>query len=317
MRAAKIVSPMKFEVVTEELPSINDSEVGVRLLRTAICGSDLPYFSRSFDPSSYPLPAGYPGHECLGVVEESNDERLMPGERVMYYPRSLDGYKEYHVTDASRLQKIPDGENIDVLIMTQLLGAVAHCAFRIDRPNNKTVVVMGQGPVGLLFTALMKNFGAREIIAVDLCDYRLTAAQKMGADYIINPKQDDPISFVSTVTGNKMADIVIDAYGQDAAVINQCFELAGHNGQVAFFGICLEESPRLHFNSFFRKELRMIASVGPDLEIDYPYALDMILQGAVDVKPIVTHVIPFEEIQKGFEIFSNRTDNAIKVVLQF
>ncbi|HOR94651.1 MAG TPA: hypothetical protein PLZ38_11815, partial [Spirochaetota bacterium] len=95
------------------------------------------------------------------------------------------------------------------------------------------------------------------------------------------------------------------------------FEIARHNGQVAFFGICLEEAPRLNFNTFFRKELRMIASVGPDLTMDYPYALDMILKGAIDVTPLLTHDIPFEDIQKGFEMASNREDGAIKIVLSF
>jgi threonine dehydrogenase-like Zn-dependent dehydrogenase len=100
-------------------------------------------------------------------------------------------------------------------------------------------------------------------------------------------------------------------------VINKCFDLACHSGQVAFFGICLEEAPVLNFNVFFRKELRMIASVGPDLSIDYPYALDMILRGAFDVSPLITHVMPFERIQRAFDMAVNREDNAIKVILEF
>jgi threonine dehydrogenase-like Zn-dependent dehydrogenase len=122
---------------------------------------------------------------------------------------------------------------------------------------------------------------------------------------------------VSELTGGALADIVIDAYGQETAVINTCFDLARHNGQVAFFGICLEESPGLNFNVFFRKELRMVASVGPDISIDYPYALDMIMKGAVDVSPLITHVLPFAQIQKGFDMAVGRADNVIKLILDF
>ncbi len=317
MRVARIISPKKINVTEEPKPGIKDGQVLVRLLKAVICGSDLPYFNSVHPSTAYPFPPGYPGHECLGVVEKSNSNGFVPGDSVMYYPPALDAFKEYHVTEPGRLQKVPSDRDLNVLVMTQLLGAVSHCAFRLDKPYNKNVVVMGQGPVGLLFSALMKNFGARSIIAVDPLDYRLKAARAMGAGIAVNPSRENVHDCVAAQTNGEMADIVIDAFGQDVAVINQCFDLVRHNGQVAFFGICLEESPRLNFNLFFRKELRMIASVGPDLSIDYPFALDMILRGAIDVTPLITHNMPFEEIQKGFETAVGRLDNVIKVILDF
>jgi L-iditol 2-dehydrogenase len=317
MRAARIVSPKKIEVAEQGVPEIKDGMALVRLLRAVICGSDLPYFSAAYAASSYPFPFGYPGHECLGVVEKSECPGFNKDDLVMYYPPSLDGFKEYHAAVPSRLQKLPSDQDLNILVMTQILGAVAHCAFRIDKPYNKHVVVMGQGPVGLLFTALMKSFGARTVIAVDPLPYRLEKARAMGAEVTVNPGEMSVEERVAKATGGAMADIVIEAFGQNVRVINQCFDLARHNGQVAFFGICLEESPGLNFNVFFRKELRMIASVGPDLSIDYPFALDMILSGKIDVSPLITHVIPFEEIQKGFEKAVNREECVIKVVLKF
>ncbi len=317
MKSARIISPGKIEVIEEKIPPVGENKVLVRLQKAAICGSDLPYFSNSYNPAHYPFPSGYPGHECMGVVEESGNGAFRAGEPVMYYPPSLDAFKEYHAADPARLQKLPEKFDTNILLMTQLLGAVAHCAFRIDKPYNKTVVIMGQGPVGLLFTALMKNFGAKKIITVDPLDYRLEASGKMGADHVINPKKGEPEKIVSELTNGSMADIVIEAFGQNVDVINMCFDLARHNGQVAFFGICLDEKPALNFNVFFRKELRMIASVGPDLSIDYPYALGMILKKTIDVSPIVTHVLPFDDIQKGFDMAVGRMDNVIKLILEF
>jgi L-iditol 2-dehydrogenase len=317
MRAARIVSPKKIEISRQAVPDIKEGMALVRLLRAVICGSDLPYFSSSFAASSYPFPFGYPGHECLGVVEKSECPGFHSEDMVMYYPPSLDAFKEYHIAAPARLQKLPSDRDPDILVMTQILGAVAHCAFRIDKPYNKHVVVMGQGPVGLLFTALMKSFGARTVIAVDPLPYRLDTARAMGAEVTVNPGETSVEERVAEATGGVMADIVIEAFGQDVRVINQCFDLARHNGQVAFFGICLQESPGLNFNVFFRKELRMIASVGPDLSIDYPFALDMILSGKIDVSPLITHVIPFEAIQAGFEKAVSRDEGVIKVVLKF
>lgn len=318
MKAARIIAPRKFEVFEEREGDLPEGKVMVRLSRAALCGSDYPYFYNDFPATSYPLPPGYPGHECCGVVYKSRSPLFREGEKVMYYPPFLDGYKECHIADPSRLQKLPECSiPLNELLMTQVVGCVSHAVFRIDRPYKKSVVVMGQGPIGLIFTALMKRQGALKVIAVDVLDYRLAIAKQMGADFIINPEKESVIEKVKELTGSAMADIVIDAYGQKSEVINQCFELARHSGQVAFFGICLEESPRLNFNTFFRKELRMIASVGPDLAVDYPYALQMILSGAIDISKIPSHAMPFENIQKAFEMSTARKDDVIKVVLEF
>ncbi|MCX7679756.1 MAG: zinc-binding dehydrogenase [Spirochaetes bacterium] len=318
MKAARIVSPRKFEIFDEKISDLPEGMVMVKLTHAALCGSDYPYFYNEFPSPSYPLPAGYPGHECCGVVLKSKSPFFDEGDRVMYYPPHLDGYKECHIAEPLRLQKLPDCEvPIKTLLLTQVVGCVSHAVFRIDRPYKKSVVIVGQGPIGLIFTALMKRHGASQVIALDLLDYRLEIAKKMGADFVINPAREDAHEKVKALTEGLMADIVIDAYGQKSEVINMCFELARHNGQVAFFGICLEEKPRLDFNTFFRKELRMIASVGPELKIDYPYALQMIVSGAIDVSPLVSHTMPFEKIQEAFELAISRKENVVKVVLEF
>ncbi len=318
MKAARIIAPRRFEVFEEPEGELPDGKVMIRLQRTALCGSDYPYFYNDFPSASYPLPAGYPGHECCGVVYKSRSPLFREGEKVMYYPPFLDGYKECHIANPARLQKLPECDvPLNQLLMTQVVGCVSHAVFRIDRPYKKSVVIVGQGPIGLIFTALMKRHGALKVIAVDVLDYRLEIAKQMGADCTVNPEKENVIEKVKEITGGEMADIVIDAYGQKSAVINQCFELARHSGQVAFFGICLEESPRLNFNMFFRKELRMIASVGPDLAVDYPYALETILSGAIDISRIPSHAMPFENIQEAFEMSIARKDNVIKVVLEF
>ena len=72
MKAARIISPGRYEVFEEAVPPVARGRVRVRLLKAALCGSDLPYFSNSYNPSGYPFPSGYPGHECMGVVDGPN-----------------------------------------------------------------------------------------------------------------------------------------------------------------------------------------------------------------------------------------------------
>jgi threonine dehydrogenase-like Zn-dependent dehydrogenase len=68
---------------------------------------------------------------------------------------------------------------------------------------------------------------------------------------------------------------------------------------------------------FLRQNLTLISSVGPDYVPNFSLARDMIAQGRIDVSPLISHVLPFEEIQKGYELFVDRQDGAIKVVLDY
>ena len=67
----------------------------------------------------------------------------------------------------------------------------------------------------------------------------------------------------------------------------------------------------------FQKNITLIGSVGPEAQSDFPLAMDMIAQGRMDVSPIITHHLPFTEVQKGFELFVDHRDEAIKVVLEY
>ncbi len=67
----------------------------------------------------------------------------------------------------------------------------------------------------------------------------------------------------------------------------------------------------------FRQNIHLISTVGPEELKDYPLAMDFIVQGRINVSPIITHHLPFTEVQCGFDLFSDRQDEAIKVVLDF
>jgi len=316
MRTAKIVAPQQIKIIEEPTPDWDNENILVRLKKAAICGSDLPYFRESYKDASYPFPAGYPGHECVGVVEHSTSPKHNTGDVVLVLPPLMNGFKEYHLLPPDRLMTMPKQKDTSILLMTQLLGAVIHCCRKINDVWGKKVVIIGQGPVGLLFNSMLKNMGASKIIGVDVLDYRLQLGSKMGATHIINADTQIVSDIVNEITEGDMADLVVEACGLEET-LNMCFELARHNGIVAFFGICLQESPRLNFNKLFRKELRIIASVGPSVEIDYTFALQTILDEQIKVCNLISHTLLFSSIQKGFETAIERKDNVIKVVLEF
>ena len=201
--------------------------------------------------------------------------------------------------------------------MSQPLGTVIWACRKLPNLLNLDVVVMGQGPMGLLFTHLLSNLGTRSVITTDLVDFRLTTAKKMRATHTINAAKEDTVAAVEEITEGRMADLVVEVVGHQTETINECLRLLKRDGTLLAFGVPDDQVYDFHFADFFRKNLRFIGSVGPDAPSDFPLAMDMIVQGRVDVSPIITHHLPFTEAQLGFEMALNRKDEAIKIVFDY
>lgn len=320
MKAARFVGPRKIELIEVEKPEMEAGKALVRMERAAICGSEMPFFLGQ-RPIPYPLAPGAPGHECVGVVEDSECADVSPGDRVLALPSGPGGLQEYLLLGPANLLTLPDGHPPEILLMTQLLGTVVHCWRKLDNLIGKDVVIVGQGPVGLLFTAMTYYAGVRRIIVTDLLDYRLETARRMGATDLVNADRTDVTAAVREMTQGRMADMAIEAVGRQST-IHQCMDLVPRGGTVVFFGVpdkdaASDEMFPFEFVTFFRKELRLIASVGPDPVADHRLALALIAQGRIDVSPLITHRVPFSDIQRGYEMAATKEDDPIKIIIDF
>ncbi len=320
MKAAQLVAPRKWEIIEVDKPGATDNLMLVRMERVAICGTDKPAFVGISEP--YPLPPGRTGHEGLGIVEACSSGPFQEGDRVLLWGFDRGLYQEYVLADPGGCVKLPGDFEPEVVLMSQLLGTVIHCFYKLGNVINQKVVVLGQGPVGQLFNATLRNLGAKLIIGVDPLGHRLEVSPEMGATHTINPGERDVVETVSKITGGQMADIVVEAVGKEET-FNLCIDLAHRNGTIVYFGVPNKENREgimtLRFGEMFGKELRLVTSVGPNPNEDYTIALDWITQGRLDVRPILTHVRPFEEIQKAFELAFDHPEKerAVKIVLKF
>jgi threonine dehydrogenase-like Zn-dependent dehydrogenase len=269
--------------------------------------------------SIYPLRPGLSLHECLGTVTDSTSPRFAEGDYVLAIPRRHDAFLEYFTVPASHAIHLPkDGVSENEILMTQPLGTVICACRKFGNVLNKDVVVFGQGPIGLLFNHLLRNMGARSIIAVDRIESRLEAGRKMLATTTVNPDNDDLAEVVREATEGRMADIVVEAAGHQMETINTCLSLARKGGTIMAFGFpdtLIYNDFR--FREFFEKNLTLIGSVGPDIVADCSLARDMIASGTLRVSPLVTDCLPLDEAQEAYERFTERKNGAIKVFLDF
>ena len=325
MKAAQLVAPRKWQMIDREKPRASAGNMLVRLERVALCGTDKPFFC-GLSPS-YPMEPGDSGHEGLGVVESCPSGKFQEGDRVILWGFDRGLFQEYVLAPDVLAPEhgcimLPGDFDLEVGLMSQLLGTVIHSFFKLGNVINQKVVVLGQGSVGQLFNATLRNLGAKYIIGVDPLVHKLEVAPQMGATHTINPDERDLEEAVKEITGGEMADMVVEAIGHEET-LNMCASLLRRNGTLIYFGVPdkdnVEGILRVNFREIFTRELRVITTVGPNPQRDYTTAMDWITQGRLDVRPIISHVLPFEQIQQAFEMAFDRPaeHKALKVILKF
>ena len=320
MKAAQIVAPRQIEMIDIDKPDISSDPEGTVLIKThmtAICGTDMPSFAMERLAADYPLSPGMTIHECIGVVVESKSDRFKEGDAVLALPGRIGGLAEYFVSHEAVTIPLVEFERKDCILMSQPLGTVIWACSKFGNLLNQDVVVMGQGPMGLLFTHLLSNLGAKTVVTTDLVDFRLEVSKQMQATHTINSTEVDTVAAVERITDGRMADVVIEVVGHQTETINQCMDLVKRDGTILAFGVPDDPTYPFGFGNFFRKNIRFIGSVGPDAQNNFPLAMDMIAQGRMDVSPIITHRLPFTEVQRGFELSLHKKDEAIKIVLEY
>jgi len=318
MLAGQIVGPRLLKLIELPIPDIVDGEILVKFQVGSICGSDLPYFL--FDTShplltgaSTPLPPMLSLHELVGLVARSRNKRFKEGDRVLALPTIPHrGLGEYFVSSDDRAISLPDGP-ASQLVLCQPLGTVVHACNKLPELFGQTAVVLGQGPIGQLFTALLRHLGVAQLIAVDLLPERLKVSTRMGATHTVCGNAEEVVAAIEAITDGKGADLTVEAIGK-TETLKLATKLITRNGILLAFGLPHKYNYDFPLHEFFWKEGRLICSLGPTVD-DFRVAADLISDGVIAVAPLVTHTFPFNCAQEAFTLFADRTDGVIKVVL--
>ena len=317
MRAAQYVSLGRVELLDVPMAEPATGQVLVQLDRVAICGSDVNVL---FDapPQSFPFPPGVTAHECTGVVVDPNGTAYRAGERVLMIPPKADALVEYLAVEPQCLIALPEHIRPEQAVLAQQLGTVIFCCKKLSNMLDKTVVVVGQGPAGGFFSLLLNRMGAKQVIALDIVEHRLEIGRRLGATMVVNTLHTDPIAAVRELTGGQMADVVVEACGK-IETINLCPELIHIGGELVLFGIPELEQFPFAYGRFFRKYLRTVSSANaqgePDLR-SFRLALDLIATQRIDLTPVVSHQLRFEQVNEAFRLAHSKEDGAHKIVLQ-
>jgi S-(hydroxymethyl)glutathione dehydrogenase/alcohol dehydrogenase len=207
----------------------------------------------------------------------------------------------------------------------------------VDQGNVKpgdTVIVLGCGPVGLLTQKFAWKKGAKRVIAVDYIQYRMDHAKRVNNVEVVDFTKEENIGNHLKEMTHGGADVVIDCVGMDGKmtaleVIETALKLQGGSlgaiqisaqairkgGTVVLVGVYGTRYNAFPLGDFFARNITLKMGQAPVIHY-MPYLYNMIKEGEIDPTDIITHQLPLDEAEHGFEIFDKKLDNCIKVILK-
>lgn len=332
MRAAVFLGEGRLEISDVPEPAIDASDdVLIEVEACGICGSDVHVLD--VPPGHPATPGTILGHEFVGRVAAvgSGVRDSAVGRRVVVDPDpkcgSCESCRAGRPSNCSRIVALgvyrhgalarrvvapaaavfPISESVpsEVAAMVEPLACVVNGTNRAAVRPGETAVVIGAGAIGCLFIAVLKAAGATPIVAVEPSAHRRPVAQAVGASVVLGPEDFGRIRSELLPTG---ADVVVDAVG---SVLGGAIEAAAMGGRIVLFGMNDNARPAIPQVEITRRGLTVLGSYISNFT--FPPAIRLVESGQLDLRPIVTELLPLERTAEGIERI--RSGEATKIVI--
>ena len=320
MRAIQIVKPRKIAMLDDApTPEPAEGEVLVRCSHVALCGSNMGQYTGEglWGEIDFPNPVGWAGHENIGKIVESRSEGWEEGELVLAQPQGYYGFAEYIISRPPAIARLPqDAPDPGALVVAQPLATVLRALTRTDNVIGQSCAVIGQGPMGLLFTHVLRLMGANTVIATDVLDWRLEWSKRYGADHIIDASKEDTVEVVKELTDGEMIDFVVEAVGYVDSLKTAAY-LPKQGGRLYVFGMPHYELQEFPWYHVFRQNIQINTCVGPGCGVFFQTAADMVLDDrASALTEMVTPRMPWDKAPEAFEMYAECAKDSLKLTLE-
>jgi len=346
MQAAVYKGASRVEVEAVPVPEIGRGELLIRVEACGICHTDL----KKIEHNLLAPPRIY-GHETAGVVAAVGEgvTRYVPGDRVIVFHHIPCGrcfychkklyaqcpvYKKVGVTAGYEpagggfsqyvramdwivdqgVEKIPDGVSFDQASFVEPVNTCLKGVKQVDPQPEDVVVVLGQGPIGLIFTMMVARTGAR-MVATDTMPCRRALAQKFGAEAAFDPRDPRFDETIRAMTDGRGADLVIIA-ASARGIVQQAVACSRPGARILLFAqTSHQERIEVSGADVCMGERILCGSYSASVDLQKESA-DMVFSGALPVKELISHRFPLSEIHQGMERALHPDEQSLKIVVQ-
>jgi (R,R)-butanediol dehydrogenase / meso-butanediol dehydrogenase / diacetyl reductase len=218
------------------------------------------------------------------------------------------GFAPYSVAPARALFKVSKNVPPDVAAVGEPLACALSGITKVGIQPGDAVVVLGAGPIGLLFALLAKMSGAGKVIISEPTEGRRKHAEGLGIDYVVDPQKQDLKKLVMDLTP-RGADIVIDAVG---SLFGQALELPRRGGKILLFGVNTRAGTTFQQYAVTINQLNVIGSFIFSNEL-FPTMIKVLESGMLPLDKLITHRLPLAQIWDGVQLL--RSGQAVKVIV--
>ena len=339
MKVIQVNKPGELVIIDKPEPtSPGSAEAIVRIKAAGICGSDVHIFHGKNPFAIYPRILG---HEAAGEVVQIGEAvtNVNIGDHVVVdnvfscgkcyacrigRPNVCIDVKVLgvHVDGVfSELIKLPADHLYPAPVevpweMAATMEPYAIAAEAVDRGQvgvGDTVLICGAGPIGLVILQVCKNLGARVLI-MDIVDSRLQAARAMGADAVVNTKTDDLEAAVKEFTAGEGINVAMEATGVISILELIIAKLMSPAGRVVVLGFPVEPA-KIAPADIMKRELDIKGSRLNNRK--FAEVVRWFAEKKVDPTGLVSHVLPYTDVEKGMELFANHPEEVCKILIKF
>ncbi len=334
---AKSEPGLWMEEVPRPVPGPND--VLIRVRKTAICGTDMHIHAwDEWAASTVPVPMVV-GHEFCGEIAEvgSAVTRYTPGQRVAGEGHIVCGacrncragrghlcrntlgvgvnrpgaFADYLVLPEHNVFLPPDDIPDEIVAIFDPFGNAVHTALSFDLVG-EDVLVTGAGAIGIMGALVAQEVGARKVVITDLNEDRLARAREMGVQYTANPSEEDLNDVMTRIGMNEGFDVGLEMSGA-AQAFRGMIDVMNNGGKIAILGIA-PAAFKIDWNLVIFKMLTLKGIYGREM-FETWYKMATLVQGRIDLTPLITHRLPASQFQTGFDAMAQGSSG--KVILDW
>jgi len=341
MKATVFIKPGKVEIQEVDKPTIqNSTDAIIKVVRASVCGSDLWWFRGINDMPANSLV----GHEAIGIVDEIGEDvhSVKVGDFVIapfthgcghcaaclagfdgnclnQKEMGSSGYQAEYLRFRSAdwaLVKVPgqpsdysDDQLNSFVALADVMATGYHAAVSAEVSEGDTVVVMGDGAVGLSGVIAAKLLGAKRIIAMSRHEDRQKLAREFGATDIIAERGDEAVAKVMALTGDG-ADAVLECVGTEQSV-DTAVKVGRPGAVVGRVGVPQKET--MNTNNLFWKNIGLRGGIASVTTYDKGTLLKAVLDGKINPGKVFTQQFKLDDVQKAYDAMDQR--KAIKSLL--
>ncbi len=321
------------------IPDIAHNQVLIKIIRTAICGTDVHIYNwDKWSSETIPIPM-HIGHEFVGRIEKTGSHvhdfkkgDLVSGEGHLVCGQCRNclagrrhlcrdtlgvgvnrpgAFAQFLAIPVTNVWYCDPSIPLDVLACFDPLGNATHTALSFD-VLGEDVLITGAGPIGCMAAAITRHAGARHVVITDVNPFRLGLAARAGATRTVDVTREKLEDIQKELGMKEGFDVAMEMSGNPSALASILDNMC-HGGKIALLGIMPEET-RIDWNKVVFNMLTIKGIYGREMYETW-YKMTSMIQTGLDISPLITHRFHYTDFEKGFEAM--RSGNSGKVILDW